>query len=354
LRPDQSFFKLTPERVLEAVESGGIACRPLCYPLNSFENRVYEVELDTGERVVAKFYRPGRWSAEQILEEHAFLAELAAEEIPVCAMRPFPDGSTLKSIDGIYYALADRRGGRAPDEPGDKGALRLGRIVARVHNVGAQVEAVHRPKLTADHYIRRPLRWLRQHDTLPKRVRARYVQAAETIAAVADERMIGVETLRLHADLHLGNILLRDDLVRLLDFDDMVTGPPVQDLWLALPGRDDETRRKRALFLEGYEQFREFDRRSLSLIEPLRGLRLVRYAVWLARRWEDPAFPAGWPQFADADFWDRETASLEELLGVIDSEPLVTAEDPPPSLLDHGSEGEGLTNRDYFWDWEEE
>jgi Ser/Thr protein kinase RdoA (MazF antagonist) len=346
------FFDLTPERVLGAVEAGGWACNPVSYPLNSFENRVYEVELADRSRVVAKFYRPGRWSAEQILEEHAFLADLAAEEIPVGTMRQFPGGGTLREIDGIYYAISDRRGGRAPDELDDALLRRLGRLVARVHNVGARRPAPQRPRLDADHYVRRNLSWLREHDALPHAVRDRYVEAAESVAAIAERRMEGVPTLRIHADLHLGNVLLRDGLLTLLDFDDFVTGPAAQDLWLALPGRGAETERQCAVFLEGYSELREFDRSTLALIEPLRALRMIRYAVWIARRWNDPAFRIGWPQFGDADFWSRETADLEEQLAVIRGEAGPALERARRDVGAREEPSVELTNKDYFWDWE--
>jgi Ser/Thr protein kinase RdoA (MazF antagonist) len=349
---DDAFFGLTPEHVLEAVEAGGLSCNPVSYPLNSFENRVYEVELSDRSRVVAKFYRPGRWTAEQILEEHTFLADLAAEEIPVATMRPFPDGSTLRQMYGIWYAISDRRGGRAPDELDDGLVRRLGRLVARVHNVGARRAAPLRPRLDADHYARRNLAWLREHDALPHAVRERYLDAAEAAAEIADRRMAGVATHRIHADLHLGNVLLRDGLLTLLDFDDFVTGPAVQDLWLALPGRGVETERQCAIFLEGYRELREFDRSTLHLIEPLRALRMIRYAVWIARRWNDPAFRIGWPQFGDPDFWRRETEDLEEQLAVIRGEAGPAGDRARREVGAAVEPAVELTNKDYFWDWE--
>jgi Ser/Thr protein kinase RdoA (MazF antagonist) len=339
--------------VLEAVEAAGLETNPVSYPLNSFENRVYEVELVDRSRVIAKFYRPGRWTAEQILEEHAFLDDLVAEEVPVASMRRFPDGSTLRAIDGIFYALADRRGGRAPDELDDDLARRLGRLVARVHNVGARRPAPQRPRLDADRYVRRNARWLVEHDALPIAVRDRYLAAAEAAAAVADARMVGVATHRVHADLHLGNVLLRDGLLTLLDFDDFVTGPAVQDLWLVLPGRGEEASRQCTLLLEGYQELREFDRSTLSLIEPLRALRMVRYAVWIARRWADPAFRIGWPQFGEPDFWRRETADLEEQVAVMRGETAAPRDQTRPDGREPAPAVE-LTNKDYFWDWEGE
>jgi Ser/Thr protein kinase RdoA (MazF antagonist) len=347
------FLSLTPEKVLAAVEAAGLVTRPVCYPLNSFENRVYEIELADGGRVVAKFYRPGRWSEEQILEEHRFLAELDAEEIPVCPVRAFPDGSTLHSIEGIFYSLADRRGGRAPDELDGALARRLGMLVGRLHTVAARRPAPSRPALTADHYVRRNLAWLVEHATLPRHLEDRYLAAAGAIADAADRGMEGVPTHRLHADLHLGNVLLRDGLLRVLDFDDMVSGPAVQDLWLALPGRDDETLWLRQLFLEGYEHFRLFDRSTLRLIEPLRGLRLVRYAVWLARRWHDPAFQAAWPHFGTEEYWRQETETLEEQRAVVEGDGGVAA-DSHLAAGDSRDTEPALTNKDYFWDWEGE
>ncbi len=376
------FLSLTPERVLEAVEASGLRCRPVCYPLNSFENRVYEVELEDRSRIVAKFYRPGRWSREQILEEHRFLAELAADELPVCSVRPFPNGETLHRIDDvppeggqrntapeggqryIYYSLADRRGGRAPDELGDATVERLGMFVGRMHNVGARRPAPSRPRLSADHYVRRVLDWMDRNGTSPRRgisvappglLQRRYFAAAEAIAEIADQLSEGVATHRVHGDLHLGNVLFRDGELRVLDFDDLVIGPAVQDLWLALPGRGPETERQRQIFLAGYEHFRLFDRSTLRLIEPLRGLRLVRYAGWLARRWHDPAFRAGWPHFGTVEYWERETSDLEEQLAAVrkaaEAEAMPAGSGALASVTPRAEE-ELLSNKDYFWDWE--
>jgi Ser/Thr protein kinase RdoA (MazF antagonist) len=351
-----SFVALTPDRVLAAVEAAGIPTTGLCYPLNSFENRVYEVELagdgaERGARVVAKFYRPGRWSGEQIGEEHALLRELAAAEVPVPPLRSFADGGTLRSIGGIWYALWDRSGGRAPDELDLALAERLGMLVARLHEVGARRPLVHRPRLDAARYVHRQLDWLLRRRALPSALEPRYVAAAQGIAAAFDTLVDGVAYQRIHADLHLGNVLLRDGALRLLDFDDMAMGPPVQDVWLALPGRDDESRRRRDAFLTGYERFRAFDHASLRLVEPLRGLRLVRYAGWLARRWDDPAFRAGWPHFGTPEYWRDETETLEEQLRAIHGERPEAAS--AATATPAPAREELLSNRDYFFDWEE-
>lgn len=349
------FLSLTPDRVLEAVEAAGLATRPLCYPLNSFENRVYEVELEGGERIIAKFYRPRRWNTEQILEEHRFLQELDAEEIPVGTVRPFPDGESLHRIEAIYYALFDRRGGRAPDELTDAMAGRLGMLVGRLHNVAVRNSGEPRLHLTADTFIRDNLRWLEEHGTIPAHLESRYLDAGRRVADLLDALMEDVPVHRLHGDLHLGNVLDRGGELTLVDFDDMTIGPAVQDLWLALPGRDRWAERQREVFLDGYEQFRLFDRSTLRLIEPLRALRLIHYATWLARRWHDPTFPANWPHFGTEEYWNQETEGLEEQLAVIEGESVPTElaarmglERPAPKPE------EALSNKDYFWDWEED
>jgi Ser/Thr protein kinase RdoA (MazF antagonist) len=337
------FLALSPERVLSAVEAGGFRCKPVCFQLNSFENRVYLMELEDERRVVSKFYRPQRWSKEQILEEHAFLADLAAAEVPVCPTLLFPDGETLKAIDGIYYCLYEARGGRAPEELSDEHVERLGMLAARLHNVGASREAAHRVHLTADNYIWDNIAWLEENGSLPAHLERRYLDAAATIAETAEDYLKEVEAHRIHGDFHLGNLLLRDEAFHMLDFDDMLVGPAVQDLWLALPGRDDYTKRQHQVFIEGYERFRSFDRSSLRLIEPLRGMRMVHYATWLAKRWHDPIFPRTWPHFGTEEYWLEEAQALEEVVQEIRvGRGEVVKEEAEPAL----------TNKDYFFDWE--
>ncbi len=348
------FLELTPEKVLEAVERSGLETHPVCYPLNSFENRVYEVELSDRSRIVAKFYRPGRWSEAQILEEHQFLDQLVAAEIPVCGVRRFADGRSIDSIDGIFFSLWDRRAGRAIDELQAETAHRLGMFVGRMHGVGAGSSFESRPRLDADRYARRQAVFLEEHKLIPGAFERRYLRAAEEIADVADRTFAGADYQRIHGDLHLGNILFRDQELRVLDFDDACSGPAVQDLWLALPGRDSETAQLRSSFLEGYERFRLFDRASLGWVEVLRGLRLIRYCGWLARRRQDPAFQMGWPHFGTEDYWQTETADLEEQLELIRRGVRAELGQTPGSVpLGSAEETEAeLTNKDFFWDWE--
>ena len=348
------FLELTPEKVLAAVERSGLKTHPVCYPLNSFENRVYEVELSDRSRIVAKFYRPGRWTEAQILEEHQFLDQLVAAEIPVCGVRRFPDGRSVDSIDGIFFSLWDRRAGRAIDELTADSAHRLGMFVGRMHGVGAGGEFESRPRLDADRYARRQVTFLEENKLIPGAFERRYLRAAEEIADLADRTLAGADYQRIHGDLHLGNILFRDHELRVLDFDDACSGPAVQDLWLAFPGRDPETAQLRSAFLEGYERFRLFDRASLAWVEVLRGLRLIRYCGWLARRWQDPAFRLGWPHFGTEDYWQTETADLEEQLDLIRRGVRAELGQAHGAVSPSGSEETEaeLTNKDFFWDWE--
>ncbi len=350
------FLALTPERVLAAVEAGGLRTRPLAYPLNSFENRVYEVELEDRSRVIAKFYRPGRWSAAQIEEEHAFLRELAEDELPVVEARQFPGGGTLRQTEGILYALFDRRGGRAPDELDESALRRLGRLVGRLHAVGARHEAPHRMRLTSEDYARRDLAWLEEHTTVPERLRTRYFRAARAICDAYDERLEGVRMQRLHGDLHLGNLLLRDDQLLLVDFDDMMTGPAVQDLWLA---------RARA---------RRAPRSPTARFSCSRATRQMRDSTELRCAWSSrcadcassttppgsPAagttrsFPPPFPHFGTEEYWREQTEDLEQQGIAIErgwgaEDGAHRARAPEDQAAAEDSE---LTNKDFFWDWE--
>lgn len=313
------FFELTPDRVLDAVETSGIKCTGRCQALNSFENRVYDVEIEssdvapTGSRTenhrVVKFYRPGRWTREQILEEHAFLADLNVAEVPAVAPIPFEDGSTLRTLEsGIHYCLFPRVGGRAPDELDEDSTRRIGRLLARIHQVGRTREAKTRIHLTPETYGIANLEYLLERRLIPDEFRERYETAAREICAITSPWFKETRVQRIHGDCHLGNFLRGSTSWFFVDFDDMAVGPPVQDLWLLLPGRD---RQKLEVLLEGYEEIGDFDRTSLRLIEPLRALRFIHYTGWVARRWDDPAFPQAFPQFGTYRYWKDETEDLE-------------------------------------------
>jgi Ser/Thr protein kinase RdoA (MazF antagonist) len=346
------FFQLTPDVVLKALETSGFEPTGHCMALNSYENRVYDLRLDGGSHVVSKFYRPGRWSREQILEEHEFLFDLQGDEIPVCAPLRFSDGETLHEIEGIYYAVWNRTGGRVPDELTDHHVQMLGRLLARIHNMGAAKKTTHRISLTGEQYGLNPLAFLVERSFLPAHCVERYSSAAREVVQIYEALRKDIPFHRIHGDCHLGNLLNRGAGYFFLDFDDFLNGPAVQDFWMIVPGRDDVGLRQRQLFLDAYRVFRDFDDSWLRLIEPLRSLRYVHYAAWIARRWEDPAFPAAFPHFGTVEYWEEQTADLEDQLEYIHArkndlpEHLRRAEMPQEDAT-------GLTNKDYFWDYEE-
>jgi Ser/Thr protein kinase RdoA (MazF antagonist) len=310
------FFSLTPDRVLDAVEVGGLRCTGRCLPLRAFENRVYEVELEDERRLVVKFYRPGRWSREAVLDEHAFLAELAAEELPAVPPVDLGTGATVAEIDGILYAAFPRVRGRILDELDDERLRQIGRLIGRVHAIGAARDAPHRPRLTVERYVREPLDVLVSGKLMSGNLAARYADVARRIADAVAPLLARAKVQRLHGDLHRGNVVWGADGPILLDFDDCVVGPPVQDLWLLSRGNSDEARRGRDQLLEGYEVFREFDRSTLALCEPLRALRIIYASAWIARRWDDPSFRTGFPTFGTETYW---AAEYEELFGIFES-----------------------------------
>ena len=311
-----TFFALTPDRVLGAGEVGGLRCTGRCLPLRAFENRVYEIELEDERRLIVKFYRPGRWSRETILDEHAFLLDLAAAEIPAVAPFDLGNGRTLNEIEGIYYAAFPKVRGRTLDELDAEARRRIGRTIGRMHAVGAARDAPHRPRLDVQRYVHEPLEVLAKGDFIPGTLGPRYRDVALRIADAVAGPLAAARVQRIHGDLHMGNILWATDGPVLVDFDDCLVGPPVQDLWLLARGDSEEARRARADLLEGYELFREFDRATLALCEPLRALRIVHMSGWIARRWEDPSFPPAFPNFREHRYWMQE---YEELIAIAEA-----------------------------------
>jgi len=348
------FFALSPERVLQAVERAGLRPTGHCFTLNALENRVYDVRLEDDSHVVAKFYRPGRWSRAAILEEHGMLAALEAAEIPACVPLAFGDDHrTLDEIEGIYFALWPRTGGRSPDELSDDEVAVLGRLLARIHAVGAAMTAPHRPPLDAEHFPLAALELLDERGFLPEGWARRYRDAVHALVDVHRERSAGIALQPIHGDCHLGNLLHGDRGWFFLDFDDMVVGPPVHDVWMLLPGRDAHAARQRSLLVDAYREFHPFDERSLALVEPLRGFRFVWYAGWIAKRWDDPAFPDAFPHFGSEAYWQKETLDLEDQVDLIHGAGTggvagpIDAEAP----RDAGEDGTGeRSNADYFWD----
>jgi len=318
---------LTPETVLDALQVAGLRGDGRLLALNSYENRVYQAWLEDGGSVVAKFYRPGRWSDAQILEEHAFVQELAAREIPAVAPLTL-EGRTLTAHAGFRFAVFPRRGGRTP-ELEDADTLRwLGRYIGRIHAAGAARAFAERPALDAGTFGREPRDWLLAHGFVPPDLREAWQSAAAlALAGVARcfERAGAVRALRLHGDCHAGNVLWTEAGPHFVDFDDARSGPAMQDLWMLLSGERAAMTRQLGLVLEGYRAFFEFERRELHLVEALRTLRLLHYSAWIARRWDDPAFPAAFPWFNTQRYWQDRILELREQIALLDEPPLEIA-----------------------------
>lgn len=315
---------LTPDVVLDALEQQGLYSDGRLLALNSYENRVYQVGMESGPPVVAKFYRPGRWRDEQILEEHAFVQELVAAEVP--AVPPMPlQGATLHEHAGFRYSVFARRGGRAPELDSGQTLEWLGRFIARIHAVGANKPFSARPALDMESFGTAPLAFLMEHGFVPQDVRETYRSvAAQALDGVRRcyERAGEPRLLRLHGDCHVGNVLWTDAGPHFVDFDDSRTGPAVQDLWMLLSGERADMVRQMSELLAGYEDFLEFDPRELHLIEALRTLRLIHYSAWLAMRWDDPAFPAAFPWFNTQRYWQDRILELREQVALMDEPPL--------------------------------
>lgn len=290
----------------------------MCYALNSLENRVYEVELDDGQRVIAKFYRPGRWSPQTILDEHRLLEKLAENEIPVCQPLAFHDGTTLhQTLGNIYFALFPKVGGRGPDDLTTEEFEQLGRLIARIHNVAAPLPLEHRPSLSPKTYGTEALATILELGKISPALAPRYQQAAELLIAKAQALWGEGQHFVIHADCHRGNLLRGTRGWFFLDFDDCARGPAVQDLWLLLPARQHDCPEELTAMLRGYEMFRSFDHTSLRLIEALRGLRYLRYAAWIARRWDDPSFPRAFPNYGTENYWNEQLTDLYEQLQLL-------------------------------------
>ncbi len=313
-----SFYNLTPERILAAVETSGLTCTGTCYSLNSYENRVYEVEVEEasgslGRRIV-KFYRHGRWSDDAILEEHAFLLALVAEELAVAAPEPLADGQTLQhsASTGIPFAIFPKIIGRARDELDERALRPLGHLLARIHNVGRSSSFQHRPNFDVETLGYQSLRAILDSQSLPEHLQQGYEAIVTQLLTAIEPQFNAVSVQRVHGDFHLGNLIWQGDLPTCIDFDDMGTGPVVQDLWLIVPGRDDESRRKFDILVQSYELLGLLNRDSLRLIEPLRTLRMIRYAAWILSHREDPSFARAFPSFGTEQYWAQHMQDLRE------------------------------------------
>lgn len=316
---DTPYADLSPDVVLDAVESLGFATDGRVLALNSYENRVYRIGIDDAAPIVAKFYRPGRWSDAGIGEEHAFAAQLRDADLSVVAPLAV-HGHTLHHHAGHRLAVFPLQGGHAPELEHRATLQQLGRTLARLHTVGARGRFAHRPTLDIATFGREPVRYLHDAQWLPPNLEAGFTRLADALLAHCDaswQRAGDITTLRLHGDCHPGNILWRDDHAHFVDLDDCLTGPAVQDLWMLLSGSADEQRRQLDWLLEGYGEFRDFDWRERYLIEALRTLRLLHFHAWIARRWHDPAFPRAFPWFDAPRHWEGVIVQMQEQLGAL-------------------------------------
>lgn len=322
--PDVPFAVLSPDAIIEAIEAAGFHCDGRVLALGSYENRVYQVGLDDADPLVAKFYRPGRWSDEAILEEHGFALELAAAEIPVVApLQVAPDSRTLLSHGGFRYALYPRRGGQWPELGTPDDRQWIGRFLGRIHLLGAQQAFLHRPRLSPSAMGRDSVAYLLDAEIVAEYIEPRYEQVTAELLDLVEARFVAVgplRYLRIHGDCHRNNVLWTAAGPHFVDLDDCMMGPAVQDLWMLVAGQPTEQRAQLADILEGYSLFAHFDPVESLLIEPLRALRMIHYAAWLARRWHDPAFPRAFPWFGEARYWERHVAELEEQLAVVEQQ----------------------------------
>lgn len=312
-----SFYQLTPDFVLNAVEASGWRLTGELIQLNSYENRVYSLRTENKDQVIAKFYRPGRWNEKAIREEHFFLEECHSHGVSVVAPLKQNNGDTLSAYDGIWCTVFPKARGRMPQEFHLEELTQLGRVIARLHNVGAQGRCPNRPIIDAEHMGSQALSII--EPLLPHQLKDRYLNAAEDVLTLLDESLDPAKFIRIHGDCHRGNVLQTDDPGKpkeyfLIDFDDFGWGPVAQDLWMLFRHDEDDVDDEIDAFLKGYTELRDFDEDDLELMKPLRGLRILHYASWIAKRWEDPSFPQLFPHFGSDAYWFEELNALEALL----------------------------------------
>lgn len=323
------YAELDPGRVLDALDSVGLRGDGRLLQLNSYENRVFLVHLEEGEPVVAKFYRPGRWTNAQLLEEHRFALDLAAAEVPavppLVLSRGLGDPPTLGEWGGLRFSVSPKRGGRAPELEDPEVLEALGRFLAQIHRVGREREFLHRPRWAGREPGDAARQFVLDSGELPPDLAPKWLSVVDRCLDTLQAAFDGLPELRLqrlHGDCHPGNLLcVPGGATHFVDLDDAVTGPAVQDLWMLLSGDPAQARWQLACLLEGYEQVLDFDRRELRLVEPLRTLRMIHHSGWIARRWSDPAFPVAFPWFGTPNYWMDQTALLAEQLEAMQDAP---------------------------------
>lgn len=314
------YAQLNPDTILDAIESTGFLCTGGLMALNSYENRVYQIEIEDSEPLIAKFYRPHRWTSEAILEEHQFSLELVDHEIPIIAPLIIKD-QTLHQHQDFRFALFPRRGGRGLELDNDEQLEWMGRFLGRLHRVSAGQSFQHRIQLNTQTYGEDPYQFLLAHHFIPDYLQAEFCKTVEIILSKIKEifaYVSGVDSIRLHGDCHPGNVLWRESGPHIVDLDDCLMGPAIQDIWMLLPGEPEQTTIQLEKILQGYYEFHDFNLRERHLIEPLRTLRMLHYSGWLAKRWTDPAFPLNFPWFAKPVYWENQLVNLKEQLVLLE------------------------------------
>ena len=319
------YSELTPVVVLEAVESLGYITDARIFALNSYENRVYQIGLEAEPTIVVKFYRPNRWSTEQILEEHSFTQQLADLEIPVVPPLVIPDRGTLLEYNGFQFSVFEQFIGRPPELDNLDNLLVMGRFVGRIHAVGALQNFSHRVALTMDRFAIASREYLLENNFLPRDLLPAYETLSRDLLDKLKQRFDAhgpINSVRIHGDCHPGNVLWKDDTPHFVDFDDTMSGPAMQDLWMMLSGDRNQRQAQLLELAEGYNEFHQFRASELELVESLRTMRLMNYSAWLARRWEDPAFPLSFPWFNTERYWAEHILELREQMAALDEPPL--------------------------------
>lgn len=318
------FERLTPDFIMDAIESQSYRCDCRILTLNSYENRVYQVGIEDAEPLIVKFYRPQRWSDAQILEEHQFTGELAEHELPVVAPLADQAGELLHHYQDFRFSLYPRKGGHSPELDNLEHLEILGRLLGRIHRFGASRPFTERPSLDSQSFGHDCVALISEN-FIPPEYRESYLSLTRDLLQQIDERFArldSIQNIRVHGDCHSGNMLWRDGAPHFVDFDDARMAPAVQDLWMLLSGSGEQQRRQLDKILTGYQQFDDFNYQELQLIEPLRTLRMLHYSAWLARRWEDPAFPRTFPWFNSLQYWGEHILELREQLSALQEPPL--------------------------------
>jgi len=312
-----TFAELTPEMIFDATETLGGRCTGRFLQLNAMENRVYDVEMESGERRVIKFYRPGRWKKEQIQAEHHYLKMALENEVPVVPPLNNPDGQTIGEAHGLFFAVFPKKPGRLEAELNPEQLKRLGRYLGRLHLVGESLQGQDRPTLNPDYYARRSIKVLKELDLVPMGLSQKVTMLVDQIADVLDPRFEKLDNILVHGDCHAGNVLWTGDAPHFIDFDDMLYAPAIQDFWMLMGGNDDYAKKNLEIIISGYEEFREFDDDSLKLIEPLRTLRMIYFMAWIGQRWEDGAFKHAFPYFTSERYWQQQVEDLSHQLALL-------------------------------------